>query len=59
VDTDRVIADLRRLLPEEVRLLVGGRGARGVRRGPRGVDYVADWPALERWCENLSARGER
>jgi methanogenic corrinoid protein MtbC1 len=58
VNADRVIADLRRQLPKDVRLLVGGRGARGVRRGPRGVDHVADWPALERWCESLSARGE-
>ena len=56
VDTDRVIAELRRLLPEDVRLLVGGRGARGVRRGPRGVDYAADWAALERWCGELRAR---
>jgi len=59
VDTDRVIAELRRLLPEDVRLLVGGRGARGVRRGPRGVDYVADWAAVERWCGQLNARGGR
>lgn len=57
VDTDRVIADLRRLLPEGMRLLVGGRGARGVRRGPRGVDHVADWAALERWCAQLPASG--
>jgi len=57
VDTDRVIADLRRLLPEGVRLLVGGRGARGVRRGPRGVDYAADWAALERWCAQLPTPG--
>ncbi len=40
VATDRVLADLRRVLPEDVRLVVGGRGARRGRRGPRGVDYV-------------------
>ncbi len=53
VDTDRVIAELRRLLPRPVRLLVGGRGARGARRGPRGVEYAADMPAVERWLEEM------
>lgn len=59
VDTDRLIAELRRLLPDGMRLLVGGSGARGVRRGPRGVDYAADWPALERWSGELRTSGER
>ncbi len=38
--TDRALAELRRLLPARVGLLVGGSRARGVRRGPRGVDYL-------------------
>lgn len=42
VETDRAIAALRKELPDEVVLYVGGDGARGVRRGPRGVNYVQD-----------------
>ncbi|MFV1958432.1 MAG: MerR family transcriptional regulator [Planctomycetota bacterium] len=53
VATDRSLADLRARLPDDVRLAVGGAGARGVRRGPRGIEYVADWPALERWLDTL------
>ncbi len=48
VDTDRTLAELRRRLPKKMRLIVGGQGARGVRRGPRGIEYVeslADWDA--------------
>jgi methanogenic corrinoid protein MtbC1 len=45
--TDRVLAELRDALPGGTRLIVGGRGARGVRRGPRGVEYVADLAELE------------
>ena len=37
VQTDRIVADLRRTLPRKIELIVGGSGARGVRRGPRGV----------------------
>lgn len=51
--TDRELASLRAALPAEVRLLIGGRGARGVRRGPRGVEYAADLAAFERWLAGL------
>jgi methylmalonyl-CoA mutase cobalamin-binding subunit len=47
VRTDRVLADLRASLPDDVTLVVGGRGARGVRRGPRGIVYVKDLEELE------------
>jgi len=47
VETDRILAELRGLLPERVRVVVGGGGARGVRRGPRGVKYVATLRAWE------------
>jgi methanogenic corrinoid protein MtbC1 len=49
VRTDRVLSDLRRSLPEELPLVIGGRGARGVRRGPRGIDYVEDLLGFEEW----------
>lgn len=57
VKTDRLLAALRALLPERVRLLVGGAGARGVRRGPQGVEYAGSWDELQAWLLSLSARG--
>lgn len=48
VDTDRLIGDLRRRLPGRVRLMVGGRGGRGPRRGPKGVDYFQVFEDFER-----------
>lgn len=51
VETDRQLGALRRMLPEDVHLIVGGDGARGVRRGPRGVEYAAD---LESWTKRLT-----
>jgi methylmalonyl-CoA mutase cobalamin-binding subunit len=53
VETDRVLAELRRQLPREIRLIVGGRGARGVRRGPRGVEYPDGLEGLARWLRAL------
>ncbi len=50
VETDRTLAALRRELPESVRIVVGGAGARRARRGPRGIEYVDD---LEQWAELL------
>ncbi len=47
VETDRHIAELRTRLPDSVRVIVGGHGARGVRRGPRDVEYVESLEAFE------------
>ncbi|MHC4844794.1 MAG: MerR family transcriptional regulator [Planctomycetota bacterium] len=56
VRNDRALADLRRQLPRHVRLAVGGNGARGSRRGPRGVDYLdgAHFGAFEAWLDSLA-----
>jgi len=53
--TDRRLAELRRLLPPRVRILVGGSRARGVRRGARGVDYLGSsgFSAFESWLDGL------
>jgi methanogenic corrinoid protein MtbC1 len=53
IQTDRTLAELRAALPAEVRLVIGGAGARGVRRGPRGVEYVGTLEALEGWLAGL------
>jgi F420-0:gamma-glutamyl ligase len=54
--TDRVLAELRRQLPARVRLVVGGAQARGVRRGPRGVDWLGagGMSAFEAWLDGLA-----
>lgn len=49
VDNDRRLAELRGLAPDNVRIVVGGQGARGIRRGTRGVDYVSDLAEFEDW----------
>ncbi len=63
VDTDRQLAELLSLLPEGTRLLVGGEGARGVRRGPRGVEYAEDLASFDLWlrrfAEEHRSRGAR
>lgn len=51
VETDRDLQELRRQLPEACELLVGGRGARGVRRGPRGVVYLQGLRDLRTWLD--------
>lgn len=53
VHTDRTLRELRAALPARVRLVVGGRGARQGRRGPRGIDYISDRQALTRWVRSL------
>lgn len=55
VATDRELADLRSMLPADMRLLVGGRGARRARRGPRGVEYVDNLSELDEWLTRLAA----
>ncbi len=55
VATDRKLAELRSSIPGRVRILVGGASARGVRRGPRGIDYLAEpgFAAFQRWLASL------
>lgn len=55
VDTDRRLATLRATIPDDIRIVVGGEGARGVRRGPRGVEYVDDFVAWEKALADLTA----
>jgi len=56
VDTDRQLADLRARLPVEVPLVVGGRGARGVRRGHRGIHYIDSFERFRAWLRALATR---
>jgi len=55
VQTERRISELRLMLPPEVRLAVGGSGARGPRRNGRGIDYVCSdgWQSFEAWLTQL------
>ena len=55
VQTERRLAELRLMLPADVRLAVGGAGARGPRRNSRSIDYVcADgWQSFETWLKSL------
>jgi len=48
VETDRQLAELRSRLAPEVQLIAGGSGARGVRRGPRGIAYATTLDDLRR-----------
>lgn len=53
IETDRRLAELRKMLPQRVQIVVGGRGARGVRRGVRGVDYVEGLSEFGAWACGL------
>jgi len=53
VETDRRLAELRGSLPHDVTLVVGGQGARGVRRGARGVTYVDTLDGFQDWLHGL------
>lgn len=53
VETDRTIRSLRGMLRQDIHLVVGGKGARGARRGPRGVTYLQDFSAFEDWLKGL------
>lgn len=55
-DTDRALRRLRAALPEGVRLVAGGAGARGPRRGPRGVECVRDPVGLRAFVAGLAGR---
>ncbi|MFT7617609.1 MAG: DNA-binding transcriptional MerR regulator/methylmalonyl-CoA mutase cobalamin-binding subunit [Planctomycetota bacterium] len=54
VKTDRVLEQLRKSLPEEIRLVAGGSGASGVRRGVRGVHYSKDLDQFENLLRELA-----
>lgn len=56
--TDRRLAALRDLLPSGVQLMAGGDGARGPRRGPRGVVYFERFSRLSNWVSELSSRDD-
>lgn len=51
VATDQSLTALRRALPRQSTLLVGGEGARRGRRGVRGVVYLEDLGRLAAWLE--------
>jgi len=55
VANDRLLAELRAGLDPEIKLVVGGLGARGVRRGRRGVEYVDSLAKLREWLSQLDA----
>ena len=55
VQTDRCLGHLREMLPESVRIVVGGRGGRGARRGPRGVEYAERLEDFYDWVKGWTA----
>lgn len=58
VRTDRALAELRAALPARVRIVVGGEGARGVRRGPRSLEYAQTPREIARWATRLKQGSE-
>lgn len=57
VSADRLLAELRGMLPDELPLVVGGEGSRSGRRGPRGVRVFEALRDFRRWLEkDLVAR---
>lgn len=53
VETGKAIRQLRRMIPDDIRIAVGGRGVRSVRRGPRGIDFFQDLETFESWLRGL------
>ena len=51
VSADRMLAELRGMLPNELPLVVGGEGSRSGRRGPRGVRVFESLRDFRRWVE--------
>lgn len=49
VETDRMLIDLRRILPPSILLIVGGQGAPQGRRRPRGVVSLPTLSEFDRW----------
>jgi hypothetical protein len=56
VDTDARLSGLREEVPAGVPIVVGGEGARGPRRAPRGVDVVHSMGEFEAWLARLPRR---
>lgn len=54
VETDQFVARLRGKLPLSIPIFLGGRGARRVRRSPRGVAYLPDWETALAEFEQLN-----
>jgi methanogenic corrinoid protein MtbC1 len=53
VATDRKLAALRRALPADVGLVIGGGGARGARRPAHGIEHVEGLDGFEAWLQAL------
>jgi DNA-binding transcriptional MerR regulator/methylmalonyl-CoA mutase cobalamin-binding subunit len=53
-ETERRLRALRRALPEELPLVVGGRGLRPSKRPPRGIEYLREFEDLDAWLASLS-----
>ena len=49
VDSEKKLSAVRRSLPDHVAVLAGGQGARRLRRGVRGVQYVTNTTSIEQW----------
>ncbi len=52
----RLLGELRRMIPAQTRLIVGGGGVQSTRRSPKGVEVVKD---LVAWDEVLSELGRQ
>ncbi|MBL7008619.1 MAG: MerR family transcriptional regulator [Planctomycetes bacterium] len=59
VEADRQIRELERQLPAGAALMVGGAGARSVRRGVRGVIYLESLMELEAWARERTGKAIR
>lgn len=58
IAADRIVKQLRDLLPPGVRLFVGGAGTRRPRRAPRGIEYLEDFDAFQRILRGMRHAGE-
>ena len=53
VETDAAISQLRRDLAPSIPIVLGGQGAKSVRRSPRGVDVITNFEAIGPWLSEL------
>ena len=60
-DADRMIKELREMLPEEVLLVIGGRNSKGPRRGVRDTLYFEDIEDFDQWLSEtiVQLRGQK